>query len=60
MTDKLKKTLIGAAISVALAAAVSYGLISQNTADTVQTRANEALSDNAQTLSTNPTGKEHE
>ncbi|CAO4150228.1 Dynamin [Methylorubrum thiocyanatum] len=43
MPDKLKRTLLGAVIAVALAAAVSYGLISQQTADKIQTEANQTL-----------------
>lgn len=43
MPDKLKRTLLGAVIAVALAAAVSYGLISQQTADKLQTEANQTL-----------------
>ncbi|AMB45351.1 hypothetical protein [Methylobacterium sp. AMS5] len=45
MPDKLKRTLLGAVIAVALAAAVSYGLISQQTADKLQTEANQALNE---------------
>lgn len=45
MSDKLKKTLIGALVAVALAVAVSYGLISQQTADKLQAETNQALSD---------------
>ena len=43
MPPKLTKTIIGALIAIALAAAVSYGLISQNTADQIQTKANQTL-----------------
>ena len=43
MPPKLMKTIIGAVVAVALAAAVSYGVISQQTADQIQTKANEAL-----------------
>jgi hypothetical protein len=43
MSPKLTKTIIGAVIAVALAAAVSYGLISQQTADKIQTQANQTL-----------------
>jgi hypothetical protein len=43
MSPRLTKTIIGAAIAVALAAAVSYGLISQQTADQIQTQANQTL-----------------
>lgn len=43
MPPKLKKTIIGAIIAVALAAAVSYGVISQQTADQIQTKANQSL-----------------
>ena len=43
MPPKLTKTIIGAIIAVALAAAVSYGVISQQTADQIQTKANQAL-----------------
>ncbi len=46
MSDKLMKTVIGAIVAVGLAIAVSYGLISQQTADQVQTQTNEALSGN--------------
>ncbi|KST56804.1 hypothetical protein AO398_09490 [Methylobacterium sp. GXS13] len=49
MPPKLTKTIIGAVIAVALAAAVSYGVISQQTADQIQTKAN-------QTLQTDQTG----
>ena len=45
MQSKLTKTIIGAVIAVALAAAVSYGLINQQTADQLQTKANQTLSD---------------
>ncbi|MCJ2058147.1 hypothetical protein MKL09_16475 [Methylobacterium sp. J-048] len=43
MPPKLTKTIIGAVIAVALAAAVSYGVISQQTADEIQTKANQSL-----------------
>ncbi|GJD35383.1 hypothetical protein [Methylobacterium aerolatum] len=43
MPPRLMKTIIGAVIAVALAAAVSYGLISQQTADQIQTQANQSL-----------------
>ena len=43
MSPKLTKTIIGAIVAVALAAAVSYGLISQQTADQIQTQANQTL-----------------
>ncbi|MDP4022321.1 hypothetical protein Q8W71_06780 [Methylobacterium sp. NEAU 140] len=43
MQSRLTKTIIGAVIAVALAAAVSYGLISQQTADQIQTQANQTL-----------------
>ncbi|AYO84679.1 hypothetical protein [Methylobacterium brachiatum] len=43
MPPKLTKTIIGAIIAVALAAAVSYGVISQQTADQIQTKANQSL-----------------
>ncbi|SFM16406.1 hypothetical protein [Methylobacterium pseudosasicola] len=49
MPAKLTKTIVGAVIAVALAAAVSYGFISQQTADQIQTKAN-------QTLQTDQTG----
>lgn len=45
MPDKLKRTLLGAVIAVALAAAVSYGLITQQTADKLQTEANQTLNE---------------
>jgi len=45
MTDKLKRTILGAVIAIALAAAVSYGLISQQTADNLQTKANQAIAE---------------
>ena len=45
MSDKLKKTLLGALVAIALAIAVSYGLISQQTADTIQDKTNQTLSD---------------
>lgn len=45
MSPKLTKTIIGAVVAVALAAAVSYGLISQQTADQIQTQANQTLQD---------------
>jgi hypothetical protein len=38
MSPKLTKTIIGVVIAIALAAAVSYGLISQQTADQLQTK----------------------
>lgn len=43
MSPRLTKTIIGAVVAVALAAAVSYGLISQQTADQIQTQANQTL-----------------
>jgi|GEM_PF-778043 len=43
MPPKLTKTIIGAVVAIALAAAVSYGLISQQTADQIQTQANQTL-----------------
>ncbi|MCJ2091469.1 hypothetical protein MKK67_02945 [Methylobacterium sp. J-072] len=43
MPPKLTKTIIGAVIAVALAAAVSYGFVSQQTADQIQTKANQTL-----------------
>lgn len=43
MSPKLTKTIIGAVVAIALAAAVSYGLISQQTADKLQTQANQTL-----------------
>lgn len=43
MPPRLTKTIIGAVIAVALAAAVAYGLISQQTADQIQTKANQTL-----------------
>ncbi|WP_419828835.1 hypothetical protein [Methylobacterium sp.] len=43
MPPKLTKTIIGAVVAVALAAAVSYGVISQQTADQIQTKANQTL-----------------
>ncbi|WP_346016942.1 hypothetical protein [Methylobacterium sp. GC_Met_2] len=43
MPPKLTKTIIGAVIAIALAGAVSYGLISQQTADQIQTQANQTL-----------------
>lgn len=45
MPPKLTKTIIGAVIAVALAAAVSYGLISQQTADKIQAQTNQSLQD---------------
>lgn len=45
MSNKLVKAVIGAIVGVALAAAVSYGLINQQTADQIQTQANQTLSD---------------
>lgn len=54
MQSKLSKTIIGAIIAVALAAAVSYGLINQQTADQLQTKANQTLSDDRAAPSTNP------
>lgn len=45
MSDKLVKTVVGALVAVGLAIAVSYGLISQQTADQVQNQANQTLSD---------------
>ena len=44
MQSKLTKTIIGAVIAIALAVAVSYGLINQQTADQIQTQANQTLS----------------
>ncbi|WP_457105892.1 hypothetical protein [Methylobacterium sp. P5_C11] len=43
MPPMLTKTIIGAVIAIALAAAVSYGLVSQQTADQIQTKANQTL-----------------
>lgn len=54
MQSKLSKTIIGAVIAIALAAAVSYGLINQQTADQLQTKANQTLSDGQTAPSTNP------
>ncbi|GEO98401.1 hypothetical protein [Methylobacterium haplocladii] len=54
MNDKLMKTVIGAIVAVGLAIAVSYGLISQQTADKVQTQTNEALSGNQSGQTTAP------
>ena len=45
MQSKLTKTIIGAVIAIALAIAVSYGLINQQTADQLQIKANQTLSD---------------
>lgn len=45
MSDKLVKTIIGALVAVGLAVAVSYGLISQQTADKLQADTNQTLSD---------------
>ena len=45
MQSKLTKTIIGAVIAIALAIAVSYGLINQQTADQIQNKANQTLSD---------------
>ncbi|MDP4024147.1 hypothetical protein Q8W71_16075 [Methylobacterium sp. NEAU 140] len=45
MPIKLKRALIGAVVTVALAAAVSYGLIGQETADKLQTQVNQTLSE---------------
>ncbi len=57
MSDKLKKTLIAALISVALAAAVSYGLISQDTASKLETQAEQALSGDQQPAPQNAPGQ---
>ncbi|MCJ2103092.1 hypothetical protein [Methylobacterium sp. E-046] len=43
MSPKLTKTIIGAVVAIALAAAVSYGLVSQQTADQIQSKANQTL-----------------
>ena len=43
MSPKLTKMIIGAVVAIALAAAVSYGLISQQTADQIQNQANHTL-----------------
>lgn len=45
MTDKLKRTILGAVIAIALAVAVSYGLITQQTADGLQNKANQAIAE---------------
>ncbi|WP_020177556.1 hypothetical protein [Methylopila sp. M107] len=45
MPDKLKKALLGAVIALALGFAVSYGLIDKQTADKIQTSADEMISD---------------
>jgi hypothetical protein len=45
MTDKLKRTILGAVIAIALAIAVSYGLITQQTADDLQNKANQAITE---------------
>ena len=44
MSNRLTKTIIGAVVALALAAAVSYGVINQQTADQIQTQANQTLS----------------
>ena len=44
MQSKLTKTILGAVIAIALAIAVSYGLIGQQTADEIQSKANQTLS----------------
>lgn len=54
MQSKLTKTIIGAVIAVALAAAVSYGLINQQTADQLQTKANQTFSDDQAAPGTAP------
>ncbi|MCJ2131605.1 hypothetical protein [Methylobacterium sp. E-045] len=54
MQSKLTKTIIGAVIAIALAAAVSYGLINQQTADQLQTKANQTLSDDQAAPGTAP------
>lgn len=51
MPPKLTKTIIGAVIAIALAAAVSYGLISQQTADQIQTQTNQSLQTDQGSLS---------
>lgn len=53
MPPKLTKTIIGAVVAVALAAAVSYGLISQQTADQIQTKANQTLQSDQNLSGTN-------
>lgn len=45
MQSRLTKTIIGAVIAIALAVAVSYGYINQQTADQIQTQANQTLQD---------------
>ena len=52
MPPKLTKTIIGAVIAVALAAAVSYGFITQQTADKIQTQANQTLQNDQAPAST--------
>ena len=54
MSPKLTKTIIGAVVAIALAAAVSYGLISQQTADQIQTQANQTLQSDQGTASQQP------
>ncbi len=54
MPDKLKRTIIGAVIAVALAAAVSYGLISQQTADKIEAEANQTLQTDPGTAAPTP------
>lgn len=44
MTSQQTKTIIGALVAIGLVFAVSYGLISQQTADKIQTQANQSLS----------------
>lgn len=54
MSDKLTKTIIGAVIAIALAVAVSYGLISQQTADQIQTQTNQTLSNDPSVQPSSP------
>ena len=51
MTPQNSKMLIGAVVAAALAFAVYYGLIGQQTANSIQTQAN-------QTLGTTPAGQQ--
>ena len=54
MSDKLKRTIIGAVIAVALAAGVSYGLISQQTADQIRQKADQTLATDQPSTSGQP------
>lgn len=59
MSQKLKAAIVGAIIAVVAGFAVSQGMISQQTADEIKVKANEALSEEpAATPPPNPSPNE--